>query len=90
MRVTMKMSALLRNATGQQEPFETDAATPFDCLKELVGRFPKLESWLFDEDGGVKRQVWVLVNDERIYPDEFARPLKDGDEVSVLLAVLGG
>ena len=90
MSVTVTMSDLLRRATGQREPVPFLAATPLECIKELVAQFPVLDKWLYDEQGKIKPQVWLMVNGERIYEDEFTRSLSDGDELSIMLAILGG
>lgn len=88
--VTVAMSDLLRRATGQDEPVTVSVGSSMECLQELANQLPILRKWLFDGEAKLKPQVWVSVNGERIFEDEFTRPLHDGDELSVMLAVLGG
>ncbi|NQT71369.1 MAG: MoaD/ThiS family protein [Chloroflexi bacterium] len=90
MSVTVTMSDLLRRATGQSEPVQVSAASSLECVQEVANRFPILKKWLYDEETKLKPQVWLSLNGERIYEDEFTRMLKDGDELSIMLAVLGG
>lgn len=90
MSVTVTMSDLLRRATGQSEPVQVSAGSPLECVQEVANRFPILKKWLYDEGPKLKPQVWLSLNGERIYEDEFTRMLKDGDELSIMLAVLGG
>ncbi len=90
MSVTIGMSDLLKNAIGQQKPIELPVGTPFDCLQNLIGRFPVLSKWLYDEPGKIRPHVWLLVNDERIYEDGFTEPLNDGDNLFIMVAILGG
>jgi len=90
MNVTLSLSDLLKNATGQREPVQLSAGTPLECLQEMADQFPILNKWLFDEPGNLKAHVWLLINDERIYEDEFANLLSDGDRLFIMIAVLGG
>ncbi len=90
MSVTVSLSDLLKNATGQREPMQLSASTPLECLQKMATQFPILNKWLYDESGNVKAHVWLLVNDERIYEDEFDKELKDGDYLFIMVAILGG
>ncbi len=90
MSVIVILSDLLRKATGQQEPVKVSADSPLGCVQEMANQFPILNKWLYDEKDKLKPQVWLIVNGERIYEDEFAKPLTDGDELSIMLAILGG
>ncbi len=84
------MSDILKNVTGQWEPVQLFAGTPLECLQEMTDRFPILNKWLYEEPGKLKPYIWLLVNDERIYEDEFAKLMKDDDQLFIMVAVLGG
>lgn len=90
MTVTVKMSDLLRKMTGQQDPIKVSADTPAACLRQLVTVFPALEKWLYGENDILKSHVWLFLNDERIYQDKYTQNLTDGDEIFIMLAILGG
>ncbi len=90
MSVTVILSDLLRRATGQQEPMQFEDGSPLECLEKLVMQVPTLHKWFYDEHEKIKPLVWLMVNGEKIYEDEFTRKLKDGDELSIMIAVLGG
>ena len=90
MNVTLSLSDLLKNATGQREPVQVSSGTPLECLQEMADQFPILNKWLYDESSNLKAHVWILVNNERIYEDEFAKALKDGDHLFIMVAILGG
>jgi molybdopterin converting factor small subunit len=90
MTVKVKLSLLLRKFSNGEEVVEVSVGTPLACLRELEGRCPGIEEWLYDKQGELKSQVWLFVNGERIYGDDVAAPLKDGDELSILLAIVGG
>ena len=90
MSIIVSMSDLLKRATGHYEMVELSVGTPQECLQELVAQFPVLNKWLYEESGKLKPHVWLLVNDERIYEDEFDKLLNDADQLSLMVAVLGG
>ena len=90
MSITVGMSDLLRRVAGWQEPVELPVCTPLECLKKITLQFPILNKWLYDEQDKIKSHVWLMVNDERIYKDEFAIPLHDGDHLLIMVAIMGG
>ena len=90
MSITASMSDILKNVTGQREPVQLFASTPLECLQEMTAQFPMLNKWLYEEPGKLKSYIWLLVNNERIYEDEFDKIMKDDDQLFVMVAVLGG
>ena len=60
------------------------------CLLDLVDRFPAIKSELFTDDGQPTRKIEIYLNMESAYPDELARPVKDGDEIYLTLLLAGG
>ena len=90
MNIGLSMSDLLKKATGQYEPINVSAETPLECVQALVTRFPDLNKWLYQEPGKLKSHVWLLVNDERIYANDYQKPLQDKDQLFIMIAVLGG
>ncbi|MFO8101871.1 MAG: hypothetical protein R6U37_06895 [Dehalococcoidia bacterium] len=90
MSVKANMSDILKNVTGQKEPVQIFANTPLECLQKMTDRFPVLNKWLYDEPGKLKSYIWILVNDERIYEDEFDKTMQDNDRLFIMVAVVGG
>jgi len=90
MSVKVKISSLLRGSTNGQEIVEVTGNTPLECLHSLESKFPKMKKWLYDKKGELRPQVWFFVNGERIFRDDLNKPLNDGDELFVLLAISGG
>lgn len=90
MTVKIRISFPLRNFTNGQEIVEVRGQTPLDCLRHLQARFPSIGRRLFGKPGQLRPQVWLFVNGERIYRDELARQLMDGDELFILVAIAGG
>ena len=90
MMVNVKLSLLLRKFTNGEETVQASGTTLEECLRDLETRYPGIGSWLYDKQGELKRQVWLFLNGERIHPEEITRPVRDGDELSVVLAIAGG
>ena len=90
MSVNVRLSSLLRKFTNWQEVVEVSGDNPIACLHNVEAQFPSIRDWLYDKQGEFLPQVQFYVNGERVYADELTNPLKDGDEVFILLAIGGG
>ena len=60
------------------------------CLGNLAVQFPDLKRWLYNEQGELFPYIHIYVNGERDFTDELIKQLKDGDELLILLMVVGG
>jgi molybdopterin converting factor small subunit len=92
-KVRVGLSSLLRQFSGltaEPDTMEVAASTPLECLQVLVGRFPSLRKWVYDMEGRPLPSIMFFVNKEKLLPREFTSPLKDGDELLILLAFVGG
>ncbi len=90
MSVKINIHPFLSQHTDNQDVVEVNGATVGQCLKELVTRFPALKQWLFEKNGKLNRLVEIYVNNETSYPEELAKPVKDGDEIHILIIIAGG
>ncbi|MBA7713772.1 hypothetical protein ES703_122782 [subsurface metagenome] len=93
--VKVKIPLILRQFTNGQEVVEVPASNALECLHNLTAQFPSLRRWLYNKQGELRPQVWFFVNGERINrerinADELTNPLRDGDELLIMLAVAGG
>jgi sulfur carrier protein ThiS len=89
MGIKVRMSPLLARYVNSQSPVEINGDTVDECLKNLEKQFPKLR--LFEKDGRLLSYLIVSVNKEVISPEELiTRPVKDGDELSLMLMIGGG
>ena len=87
MVVKINIPWFLQRASNDVAVIEVQGDTVGDCLKRLVARFPLLEKELFDEPGRLAPQVDIYVDGRSIYAEGLARPVKDGDELSILFIV---
>jgi molybdopterin converting factor small subunit len=69
---------------------EVSGSTVGECLNQLVKRFPRLKPMLLGKKGRLLNYVEVYVNQESSYPEELAKPVKDGDELHITLIIAGG
>ncbi len=72
------------------KPFQVDGQTVGDCLDSFLERYPEAKDKLFEKPGQLHAYIEVYVNDESAYPDELAKPVKDGDEISLTYLMSGG
>ena len=90
MSITVNIHQALRQITNNQATVEVAGTTVGECLTELVQRFPDIKSKLFDKTGKLLNYIDIYVNAESSYPEELAKPVKDGDKLSITLMIAGG
>ena len=90
MSVRVKIHQTLRHLTNDQASAEVNGNTVGHCLNDLVNQFPGIKPKLFDKKGKLLNYVEIYINLESSYPEELAKPVKDGDELSMTLMIAGG
>ena len=91
MSITVKIGPILYQYTGDRGVAEVNGSTVAECLDNLVKQFPDIEKGLFSESGGLLHYVGIWINGEDSYPNELAKPVKDGDELYITYtAAVGG
>jgi molybdopterin converting factor small subunit len=90
MSVKINIHPFLSQHTNNQDVVEVNGSTVGQCLEQLVARFPELRPWLFEKSGKLNRLVEIYVNMESSYPEELAKPVKDGDELHIIVIISGG
>ena len=90
MSVRLKVSFHLRRFTDGQEYVEVTGNTPMECLQDLETQFPSIKQYIYDKHGDLRPQLQFFVNGQIIYSNKLKDPLKDGDELFILLAIGGG
>ncbi len=79
-----------RQFTDGREVVEAAGTTVGECLRDLVRQFPGMEKALFVKKDKLLNIVEVYVNHASAYPNELAKPVKDGDEIHLVLMLAGG
>ena len=80
----------LQSHTNYRNIIEVSGDTVGQCLNHLVKQFPAIKGEIFDEDGEVLTSVHILVNKEGTFPEELAKPVKDGDVIDIIPVIAGG
>lgn len=84
---TVKLRAPLKDLAGGDREVVVDGASIGEILRELERRHPRIEGWVLDEHGRVRRHVNVFLNGERVRED--ATVASDAT-VHVLPSISGG
>ena len=90
MSIKMKICPILSRYTNNQQAAEVNGSTVGECLDHLVKQFPDLRQALFDQNGRLYRYLNVYVNGGSAYPEEPVKPVKDGDNLHIVMIVAGG
>ena len=87
MGITIKITPILRQFTGNRQTIEVEGNTVLDCLKNLVGRYPDTEKWLFSSSDAP--MICLFLNKEVILPEKLDTKVSKGDIID-LCPVIGG
>ena len=79
-----------RHHTKDHTIVEVRGDTVGQCLNDLVRQFPRIELGLFDKDGKLQNYVSIYINRESSYPEVMTTPVKDGDEIDMVIMIGGG
>jgi sulfur-carrier protein len=81
------LRAPLKERADGQGQFDLPGGSLGEVLRELERRYPRLEGWVLDEHGRIRRHVNVFVDGERGREDT---PVAAGARVNVLHSISGG
>jgi molybdopterin converting factor small subunit len=90
MSIMVRLHPILQNLAGGQEVVEVNGHTTGECLEALESRFPVIKQLMRDKQGQLRRYCEILVNSKSTYPEELATPVKDGDQIDIMVFVAGG
>ncbi len=88
MSVRIKIGPGYREYTDNREVIEVKGGTVRDCLSGLIALFPIFESLLYGSEHPLS--ALIIYRDDLIVPDQLDRPVRDGDEFTLLPMVYGG
>ncbi len=90
MAIQINLHKTHRRYTGGKESVDVEGKTIGECLKDLIGKYPPLGKEIFDKKGKLSGIVEVYLNGATAYPDELAKPVKDGDKIQLVFFLAGG
>ena len=88
--VKININPFLTHITNNQSAVDVSGNTIGQCLEQLVTRFPVLKKWLYKKDGKLSDLVDIYLNGESSFPLELSKPVKDGDELHIIVIISGG
>lgn len=86
MSIKLKLQSVLSYYANYQQLSKVNGKTVGECLDHLTKRYPDLKRVMYDKDGKMARIIGVYINGEYAYSDELSKPVKDGDELSIILS----
>lgn len=91
MAVKVLIPTPLQKLTNDQATVECEGTTVSELLEALESSCPGIKGRLCDDQGALRRFVNFYVNNEDIrFLQGIETPLTDGDEVSIIPAIVGG
>ena len=90
MSIRTLVPSYLQSYTNNMETASVSGGTVGECLNDLIRQFPDIEKMLYDKSGELLDYVTLFVNEEDTYPDNLAKPVKDGDVLQLAYLIAGG
>ncbi len=90
MPVKVHIHIIHRQFTNGLDMVPVEGNTVGECLNHLTKQFPGMEKALFAKKDKLLNVVEVFVNHATAYPNELIKPVKNGDEIHLLVMLAGG
>ena len=90
MGVKIYIAPYLQEHTKNKATIEVRGRNVGECLDELVKEFPEMEKILFSEGRKLFPYMSIFLNLSDTYPEDLAKPVRDGDEISIAYIIAGG
>ena len=88
MSIKIHSGLLLSRYTDYRKIIEVEGNTVLECLRSLAAAFPQLE--LFDKNGKLIDYFGIYLNNMNVFTEKLDTPVKDGDEISIVIMIEGG
>jgi len=79
-----------RRFTNGQEVVAVEGKTIGECLNHLIQQFPGMEKAIFAKKDKLHNVIEVYLNHTSAHPNELVKPVKDGDEIHLIIMLAGG
>ena len=90
MSIRVHIPWYLQELTDGAKVAEVNGNAVGECLAHLFEQSPNIKEALFNKNGNLVDYADIYINEESSYPEELAKPVKDGDELSIVFIVSGG
>ena len=88
--IKINIPSYMQSFTNNAGVVEVNGSTVGKCLSHLVKQFPGIKKRLFSKNGDLFENIIISVNGASAYPEQLAKPVKDGDELNILFIIGGG
>ena len=90
MSVKVRLHQYFQDMAQGQEVVAAEGKNVKELIDDLEAKYPGMKEHLVDKRGRLQGFVEFFVNAEIVYPESTAMPIKDGDEIEILMIVAGG
>lgn len=90
MAVNVNLHLAVQRFTGGKKIVQVNGHTVGECIRILIETYPELESFVLDPEGKLKSHMGVYVNLQSTYRMGMDTPVKDGDEIHLVMVLTGG
>lgn len=90
MSVKINVYYFLPHLTNDQEIVEVEGKTVGECLDNFVKKFPVSHDWLFEDNGELRKYLDIFVNLVETDPDDLSTPVRNDDEIHIVMHLTGG
>jgi len=90
MSIKINIPSYMKSFTNNMEVVEVNGNTVGECLNHLIKQFPGMKKQLFSKNDNLFENIIISVNGESAYPKQLAKPVKDGDELTITFIIGGG
>jgi len=89
--IRVQVPPVLRAVTGGARTVQAEGTTVREVFEDIAKKYPALGLHLFDERGGIRRNIICVHRDAVVRPDEMAeRTVDQGEELILANAFAGG
>ena len=90
MSVTLHLHPYMYDRVDGRESVEARGNTVGECVGQLLDQYPGLHDLIFYKDGSLQSFLEIYVNRRAAGPDELSKPVRDGDDIHLIITVAGG
>ena len=90
MSVKIKVPSYMKAFTNNIDVVEVNGSTVGECLNHLIKQLPGMKKQLFSRNDNLFENIIISVNGESAYPEQLAKPVKDGDKLDIIFIIGGG
>jgi len=90
MSVKVHIHTTHRQYTNGLEVVAAEGNNVGECLNHLTKQFPGMEKALFAKKDKLLNTVEIYVNHASAHPNELLKPVKEGDEIHLIIMLAGG